>query len=85
MGNGTSSDGWSLEDGYPDTAKKDVLPRRAKYSGFTGSQVLVLKDFEQDLDYSCKGPVQGFKVRKVDWTRLFFLLVVWVKFITSFL
>ncbi|KAJ8923404.1 hypothetical protein NQ315_001962 [Exocentrus adspersus] len=62
MGEGSSSDGWSLETGYPESASKDSFPRRAKFSGFTGSQVLVLTDYLQDLDYACKGPVQGFKI-----------------------
>ncbi|XP_023311243.1 pickpocket protein 28-like isoform X2 [Anoplophora glabripennis] len=62
MAEGESSQGWSLQDGYPDTANKDSFPRRAKFAGFTGSQVFVLTDFDQNLDYSCKGPIQGVKI-----------------------
>ncbi|KAJ8927290.1 hypothetical protein NQ314_020293, partial [Rhamnusium bicolor] len=59
---GINIEGWSLEDGYPKTAKKDTFPRRAMSSGFTGSHILVLADYEDDLDYVCKSQLQGFKV-----------------------
>ncbi|XP_028141320.1 pickpocket protein 28-like isoform X2 [Diabrotica virgifera virgifera] len=62
MTHGRHSEGWSLEDGYPKTAKKDTFPRRAMSAGLSAGLYLVLKAYEPDLDYLCRGPVQGFKI-----------------------
>lgn len=63
MSHGRSAEGWTLESGYPDNAPTETFPRRALSSGFSAGLFLVLKAYEQDLDYICRGPVQGFKVR----------------------
>lgn len=62
MNNGRKSEGWTLEDGYPKTAEKDTFPRRAVSAGASAGMFLLLRAYEQDLDYVCRGPVQGFKV-----------------------
>ena len=56
------SDGWTLEDGYPRVAGKDTFPRRVMSAGSKAGLFLLLRAYEQDLDYVCRGPVQGFKV-----------------------
>jgi amiloride-sensitive sodium channel len=52
---------WSLEKGYP-TADIDILPRRVLGSGAKAGLNIVLGLFETDLEYLCRGPVQGFKI-----------------------
>lgn len=61
MEHGKGTDDWSLELGYQ-TAKKDTFPRRAMSAGSSAGLFLELKAYGPDLDYICKGPVQGFKV-----------------------
>ncbi|XP_044272487.1 pickpocket protein 28-like [Tribolium madens] len=62
MGHDKRSEGWSLENGYPKTTGKDTFPRRAMSAGSKAGLFLLLRAYEQDLDYVCRGPVQGFKV-----------------------
>ncbi|ERL89696.1 hypothetical protein D910_07059, partial [Dendroctonus ponderosae] len=62
MNHGRKSEGWNLEDGYPASASISTYPRRAMSAGFTSGFLLLLRAYEQDLDYICKGPVQGFKI-----------------------
>lgn len=62
MRHGRNTEGWNLENGYPKTAKMDTFPRRALSAGYSAGLFLVLMAREPDLDYICKGPVQGFKV-----------------------
>ncbi|KAL3273909.1 hypothetical protein HHI36_015336 [Cryptolaemus montrouzieri] len=58
---GKSSEGWSLEKGYPENSRKNTFPRRAIRSGAGGGLSLLLYLYQQDLDYFCQG-VQGFKI-----------------------
>ncbi|XP_056638388.1 pickpocket protein 28-like [Diorhabda sublineata] len=62
MQHGKDSEGWTLEKGYPKSAKIETFPRRALSAGFSASLILVLKGHLPDLDYICKGAVQGFKI-----------------------
>ncbi|KAJ8923402.1 hypothetical protein NQ315_001960 [Exocentrus adspersus] len=62
MKHGRYSEGWTLEKGYPPDAPKDTFPRRAMSAGSTAGLFLVITAYKQDLDYVCRGPVQGFKV-----------------------
>lgn len=62
MGHNRRSEGWTLENGYPKNAEKDTFPRRAMSAGSKAGLFLLLRAYEQDLDYVCRGPVQGFKV-----------------------
>jgi amiloride-sensitive sodium channel len=52
---------WSLEKGYP-TAETETYPRRVLGSGAKAGANIVLALFKSDLEYLCRGPVQGFKV-----------------------
>lgn len=63
MSHGRKTEGWTLETGYPKTAEKDTFPRRAMSAGSSAGLFLLLRAFEPDLDYICRGPVQGFKVK----------------------
>lgn len=54
--------GWTLEDGYAKDAGKDTFPNRAMSSGQSAGMSMLLRAFDYDLDYICKGPVQGFKI-----------------------
>lgn len=69
LSSGRKSEGWTLEGGYPVDAEKDTYPRRAMSAGTRAGLVILMRAYQQDLDYICRGPVQGFKVRK--YTELF--------------
>nr|XP_023023900.1 pickpocket protein 28-like [Leptinotarsa decemlineata] len=62
MQHGRESEGWTLENGYPKDAPMETFPRRALSAGSSAGLNLVLMAWLPDLDYVCKGPVQGFKV-----------------------
>lgn len=62
MSSARKSEGWTLEGGYPLDAEKDTYPRRAMSAGTRAGLVILMRAYEQDLDYICRGPVQGFKV-----------------------
>lgn len=56
-----TSDFWSLEKGYS-TRDEKTYPRRVMGSGARAGLNIVLKLNQADLDYLCRGPVQGFKI-----------------------
>ncbi|XP_030745226.1 pickpocket protein 28-like [Sitophilus oryzae] len=62
MAHDRKSEGWNLRDGYPADAPINTYPRRAMSAGFSSGFLLLLRAFEKDLDYMCRGPVQGFKI-----------------------
>lgn len=53
---------WSLEDGYDEGVREDDYPVRV----FNAKQAAVLvtypRLFEKDLEYLCRGSLQGFKI-----------------------
>lgn len=55
---------WSLESGYEPTIDVEprVYPYRVFGAGARAGLFILLRLYEQNLDYICKGPVQGFKV-----------------------
>jgi amiloride-sensitive sodium channel len=53
---------WDLKNGYKDKKEFDVFPKRALSNYLFGLNV-VLSLKTSDLDFMCKGPVQGFKVK----------------------
>lgn len=61
MSHNTSSQSWSLEKGYT-TNNATTYPRRVLGPGARAGLNIVLKLTEPDLDYLCRGPVQGFKI-----------------------
>lgn len=57
-----SSPNWSLEDGYSKEASMSPYPVRVLGAGSRAGLFVLLRLYEYDLDYICRGPVQGFKV-----------------------
>lgn len=57
---------WTLEDGYSDidNAKNNVFlyPYRVLNTGAKAGLKVALQLKENDMEYLCRGPVQGFKV-----------------------
>ncbi|CAG9767257.1 unnamed protein product [Ceutorhynchus assimilis] len=62
MSHGRKSEGWNLEKGYPKDAPINTYPRRAMSAGFSSGFLLLMRAYRQDLDFICRGPVQGFKI-----------------------
>ncbi|KAJ2945603.1 hypothetical protein O0L34_g427 [Tuta absoluta] len=54
--------GWTLDDGYEDKTQTDTYPHKGLGYGVRAGIVFLMKANEVDLDYLCKGPVQGFKI-----------------------
>ncbi|CAO1385585.1 unnamed protein product [Diamesa serratosioi] len=52
---------WSLEKGYS-IFSKEIYPVPIMGSGFKAGMAINLIALKEDLDYKCKGPVQGFKL-----------------------
>lgn len=61
MRHGTRSN-WTLEKGYDSHAGYDTYPRRVLGPGARGGFNIVVSAMIADYDYSCRGPVQGFKI-----------------------
>lgn len=55
---------WNLEDGYNNTDGNfsETYPFRVFGAGARAGLFALLRLFEQDLEYLCRGPVQGFKI-----------------------
>lgn len=55
---------WKLENGYDASIDFDpqTYPYRVLGSGARVGLFVILKLYEQNLDYICRGPVQGFKI-----------------------
>ncbi|KAI8439387.1 hypothetical protein MSG28_013193 [Choristoneura fumiferana] len=53
---------WTLENGYPDDTPIETYPHRGSGYGAKAGLSFVLMATEVDLDYLCRGPVQGYKV-----------------------
>ncbi|GLV34809.1 pickpocket 26 [Carabus blaptoides fortunei] len=53
---------WSLDGGYPKGTNMSVYPRRALGAGIKAGLTILMRAYEYDLDYICRGPVQGFKI-----------------------
>ncbi|XP_039443656.1 pickpocket protein 28-like [Culex pipiens pallens] len=57
-----SSIQWTLENGYREDAAIDTYPLRVLGAGARAGLNILLRLYEYDLDYLCRGPVVGFKV-----------------------
>lgn len=59
-----SSPKWSLEEGYQNSVPVDpeTYPYRIFGSGARSGLFALLRLYEQNLEYLCRGPVQGFKI-----------------------
>lgn len=53
---------WSLENGYEGGINDIKYPIRMFNARQSGALVVYLRLYEQDLEYLCRGPIQGFKV-----------------------
>lgn len=54
---------WSLDNGYAkDRQVNNTYPYHSYGAGVRGGLIVLLRLYEHDLDYLCRGPVQGFKV-----------------------
>ncbi|XP_075167591.1 pickpocket protein 28-like [Haematobia irritans] len=53
---------WSLEEGYTDVGELHTYPARVLNSGSTAGLRVFLQSFIDEVDYTCQGPIQGFKV-----------------------
>ncbi|XP_026496020.2 pickpocket protein 28 [Vanessa tameamea] len=53
---------WSLENGYPPNTPLETYPHRGTGYGAKAGLVFLLRAKQVDLDYLCRGPVQGFKI-----------------------
>ncbi|VVC92109.1 pickpocket protein 28 isoform X2 [Leptidea sinapis] len=57
-----TSQSWTLEEGYPPDTPLETYPHRGSGYGAKSGLTFLLKARQIDLDYLCKGPVQGFKI-----------------------
>lgn len=57
-----SSEHWTLENGYTKDAPIDPFPVRVLGAGARAGLFVLMTLNKTDLDYICRGPVQGFKV-----------------------
>ncbi|KAG4070425.1 hypothetical protein HA402_005657 [Bradysia odoriphaga] len=59
-----SANFWNLEEGYDTSIEIDpqTYPYRVFGSGARVGLFVLLKLYEQNLEYICRGPVQGFKI-----------------------
>ncbi|KAG4070463.1 hypothetical protein HA402_005695 [Bradysia odoriphaga] len=55
---------WDLTSGYNQTVAHEpqMYPYRVLAAGSRGGLFVLLRLYEENLDYICKGPVQGFKI-----------------------
>lgn len=53
---------WSLETGYDPASDVETYPARVLSAGARSGIFMTLQSFKQEVDYACRGPVQGFKV-----------------------
>lgn len=61
--NQSASSHWRPDTGYlGHKPSEPAYPQRAHSAGQRGSLVVIMQQPEADLDYLCRGPVQGYKV-----------------------
>lgn len=53
---------WHVEYGYEDLNGTEKYPYRIFGTGKSASFAVIMRIFEQDIDYLCGGAMQGFKV-----------------------
>lgn len=53
---------WNLESGYSEAASLTPYPVRVLSAGARAGLSVLLPLYKHDLDYICRGPVQGFKI-----------------------
>ncbi|KAH8397834.1 hypothetical protein KR222_003544 [Zaprionus bogoriensis] len=60
--NATPWTSWTLETGYEASSDVETYPARVLSAGARSAIFMALQSFKQEVDYACRGPVQGFKV-----------------------
>lgn len=58
----SSHSSWTLETGYDAASDVETYPARVLSAGARSGIFMALQSFKQEVDYACRGPVQGFKV-----------------------
>lgn len=60
----SATDSWSMESGYktPSSIDPQTYPFRVFGSGARVGLFVLLRQYEQHMEYLCRGPVQGFKI-----------------------
>lgn len=53
---------WTLENGYAGDRSVRTYPARVLSAGTRAGLFIALQSFKQEVDYACRGPVQGYKV-----------------------
>ncbi|XP_076265224.1 pickpocket protein 28-like [Rhynchophorus ferrugineus] len=53
---------WTLDDGYGEEEGLKTYPRRASLAGVKNSLQVSLIAWNEDIDYTCKGSLEGFRV-----------------------
>ncbi|XP_017463143.1 PREDICTED: pickpocket protein 28-like [Rhagoletis zephyria] len=53
---------WSLQDGYAIDSGIKSYPARVLGAGARAGLFIALQSFRSEVDYACRGPIQGFKV-----------------------
>lgn len=64
---------WSMETGYSENAGVSTYPRRALFAGAQNSLTLRLYSSKQDIDFTCKRALQGFRVT-ILFKQIYFLI-----------
>nr|XP_053610910.1 pickpocket protein 28-like [Plodia interpunctella] len=57
-----NAESWNLEFGYSPNTPIETYPHRGSGYGAKSGLVFLMRTRESDLDYLCRGPVQGFKI-----------------------
>lgn len=62
--NRNEASSWDLTSGYDQSVASEpqIYPYRVLAAGSRGGLFVLLRLYEENLDYICKGPVQGFKI-----------------------
>lgn len=53
---------WNFESGYSDEASHAPYPLRVLNAGARAGLTVLMPLYNQDMDFICRGPVQGFKI-----------------------
>ncbi|XP_041982502.1 uncharacterized protein LOC121735666 [Aricia agestis] len=62
LNNANKTYSWTLETGYFPNTTLDAYPYRGSGYGVKAGLTFLLRAKQEELDYLCKGPVQGFKI-----------------------
>lgn len=66
----STSDKWSLENGYSEKAGLKAYPKRALMAGTKYGLKLTLLSYKSNIGYTCRSSLQGFRVMLHTPTRI---------------